>query len=159
MKVAVRWCAAALMAAGLAAGLVLAMSPAQAGAAAGSPETAHAGRAAGQFEVGAPGAPALGLACPSATTCMAVASFAQGNPERPVLTGELWNGKSWTAEPIPVPAGAIVGSVSGVSCPSATVCMVVVTLTEGNPARPVLTGELWNGASWTAEPVPVPTGA
>jgi hypothetical protein len=38
--------------------------------------------------------------------CLAVASFAQGNASSPVLTGELWNGTSWTAELTPEPAGA-----------------------------------------------------
>lgn len=91
--------------------------------------------------------------------CLAVASFTQGNPNRPIVLGEVFNGKSWTAEPILLPAGAVGGSVSGVSCPSLRACMVVVTFTQGNSSRPVLLGELWNGTSWTAERIPVPTGA
>jgi len=157
MNVASRWLVAALMAGALGAGLVMIVAPV--GASAASLVTAPAGNAAGlaAFSEVSPAVPVL--SCLSETMCLAVvSSFAQGTIDRPVVTGEVWNGAAWTAEPIAVPAGALSASVSGVSCPSAKVCMVVVSFTEGNPSRPDVIGELWNGTSWAAEPIPVPTG-
>jgi len=158
MKVASRWLIAVLMAGALGAGLVMIVAPV--GASAASLVTAPAPSAPGlaAFSGVSPAMPEL--SCLSETMCLAVvSSFAQGNVDRPVVTGEVWNGASWTAEPIPVPAGTLSASVSGVSCPSAKVCMVVVSFTQGNPDHPYVIGELWNGTSWTAEPIPVPTGA
>ena len=104
MRVAIRWGTAALTAGALAAGLVMSLAPA--GAAAASTVTAPAGRAAGLAEISDASALVPGPSCSPATMCLAVASFAQGNTSRPVLTGELWNGTSWTAGLTPEPAGA-----------------------------------------------------
>ena len=92
MRVAIRWGTAALTAGALAAGLVMSLAPA--GAAAASTVTAPAGRAAGLAEISGASALVPGPSCWSATMCLAVASFAQGNTSSPVLTGELWNGTS-----------------------------------------------------------------
>jgi len=157
MKVASRWRMGVLMAGALAGGLVMIVAPV--GASAASLVTGPAASAPGLAVFGGvtPGVP--GLACQSETMCLAVVpTLTQGNIGRPVVTGEVWNGASWTAEPIAVPAGAISASVSGVSCPSGKVCMVVVSFVEGNPDRPYVVGEQWNGTSWTAEPIPVLTG-
>ena len=67
--------------------------------------TAAAGRAAGQAVGVDASAHVSGPSCASATMCLAVVSFTEGNPNRPVVLGEVWNGTSWTAETIPVPAG------------------------------------------------------
>jgi len=104
MRVAIRGGTAALTAGALAAGLVMSLAPA--GAAAASTVTASAGRAAGLAEISDASALVPGPSCSPATMCLAVASFAQGNTSRPVLTGELWNGTSWTAGLTPEPAGA-----------------------------------------------------
>ena len=48
-----------------------------------------------------------GVSCTSkAASCMAVGSFTVGDVSSPVLAGDLWNGKSWTLTPMPVPKGA-----------------------------------------------------
>ena len=78
----------------------------EAGAAAASTVTASAGRTAGLAELSDATALVPAPSCMSATLCLAVASFAQGNTSRPVLTGELWNGTSGTAELTPEPPGA-----------------------------------------------------
>jgi hypothetical protein len=49
--------------------------------------------------------------------------------------------------------------VSGVSCASAVSCMAVGTFTVGNPGWPYVTGELYNGKSWTLIATPGPEGA
>jgi hypothetical protein len=99
MRVAIWWGTAALMA-----GLVMSLAPA--GAAAASTVKAPAVRVAELAEISDASALVPGPSCPSVTMCLAVASFAQGNTSRPVLTGELWNGTSWTAKLTPEPAGA-----------------------------------------------------
>ena len=104
MRIAIRGGTAALTAGALAAGLVMSLAPAEAAAA--STVTASAGRVAGLAEISDASALVPGPSCPSGTMCLAVASFAQGNTSRPVLTGELWNGTSGTAELTPEPAGA-----------------------------------------------------
>lgn len=101
MRVATRWSTAALTAGALAAGLVMSLAPAAA-----STVTASAGRTAGLAEISDASALVPAPSCPSATMCLAVAPFAQGDTSRPVLTGELWNGTSGTAELTPEPAGA-----------------------------------------------------
>ena len=104
MRVAIRWGTAALTAGALAAGLVMSLAPA--GPAAASTVTASAGHAAALAELSDASTLVPAPSCLSATLCLAVASFAEGNTSRPVLTGELWNGTSGTAELTPEPAGA-----------------------------------------------------
>ncbi len=43
---------------------------------------------------------------------MAVGSFTVGDVSRPVLAGDLWNGKSWSLIPMPGPQGASTGGLS-----------------------------------------------
>jgi hypothetical protein len=102
MKAASKWGTAVLMAGALAAGLI--MSSASAGATANQ-VTAADGRGAGQAVGIHRSARVSGPSCASAAMCLAVVSFTQGNPNRPIVLGEVWNGTSWTAEPIPVPTG------------------------------------------------------
>src|ERR1700722_5090921 len=104
MRVAIRWGTAALTAGGLEAGLVMSLAPA--GPAAASTVTASAGHAAALAELSDASTLVPAPSCLSATLCLAVASFAQGNTSRPVLTGELWNGTSGTAERTPEPPAA-----------------------------------------------------
>jgi streptogramin lyase len=56
-------------------------------------------------------------------------------------------------------ANDMTGGVLGVSCASAVSCMAVGSFTVGNPGRPYVTGELYNGTSWKLIPMPEPKGA
>jgi hypothetical protein len=121
------------------------------------PEPVHAATASPQSSEMTGGL--SGVSCASAVSCMAVGSFTVGDPARPYVTGELYNGTSWRLIPMPEPKGASSGGVSGVSCASAVSCMAVGSFTVGDPARPYVTGELYNGTSWRLIPMPEPKGA
>ena len=68
---------------------------------------------------------------------------------------ERWDGKTWTVEPTPNPAGMNLWDLSGVSCTSATACMAVGTYINAS-ADSVTLAERWNGTTWTVEPTPNP---
>ena len=84
------------------------------------------------------------LACASAANCTAAGSYHKGNRVEPLA--EHWNGTTWTAEPIPGPAGAPVSILSSVSCPSATTCTAAGYYTKQVPFHPL--AEFWNGTTW-----------
>jgi len=60
----------------------------------------------------------LGVSCPVATGCMAVGEAADGSGAEAAMA-DYWNGTSWTAAPLPVPASNVSSSISkAVSCVS-----------------------------------------
>jgi hypothetical protein len=115
-----------------------------------------------------PGAPTSaiidigGIACPSATACVAAGWYDDAVP--PSLGGEglllTMRGTSWTAATPPLPAGVTGGrtSVSAVACPSATLCTAVggYESSADNSEGLLLTQ---HQGSWTAATAPVPPGA
>jgi hypothetical protein len=112
---------------------------------------------------GAASNPGVGLgsvACPSASSCVAVGSYfdSSGNYQGLLLTG---SGTSWTAAEAPLPAGAAAdpgASLGSVACPSASSCVAAGIYTDpsGNWHVLLLTG---SGTSWTATEAPLPAGA
>jgi hypothetical protein len=103
----------------------------------GTTWTVHSipGPAGGQFN---------GIACMSATSCIAVGTA--GN----LPLAEAWDGTSWTVLPTPLPAGAPDGDLTAVSCSSTTACLAVGVTTHAT--RPL--AELWNGTSWIPHRTP-----
>jgi hypothetical protein len=99
------------------------------------------------------------VACPSASSCVAVGSYtdSSGNRQGWLLTG---SGTSWTATEAPLPAGAgdELAGLYSVACPSASSCVAAGYYTDssGNLQGLLLTG---SGTSWTATEVPLPAGA
>jgi hypothetical protein len=99
----------------------------------------------------------LAVSCASSTECIAVGQD-KSSSGKLVTLAEEWNGSAWSVQGTPVPAGARLSGLAGVSCPSTTACTAVgqyrtaagvhVTLAEG-----------WNGTTWTIEPTPNPSGA
>jgi hypothetical protein len=90
-----------------------------------------------------------GVACPSASTCLAVGSY--DNRAGVVLPlSRRWNGKTWSAVKTP---GSDFSELADVSCPDSSNCMAVGTSRYGT-----LT-ESWNGTAWTIVPSPAPVGA
>jgi hypothetical protein len=85
------------------------------------------------------------VSCPSATECVAVGSYLDpsGNPDSGPLV-EISNGSGWTVQSTPKVSG---GGLTGVSCPSASECLVVGTIDRAGSSAPL--AELWNGASWS----------
>ena len=91
------------------------------------------------------------VSCTSASACIAVGTTPVGGNEIPTPLAEAWNGVAWTILPVPDPAGN--GSLSGVSCSSATACTAVGSASSGPLA------ERWNGMKWAVQPTPAATGA
>ena len=83
-----------------------------------------------------------GMSCVSASFCEAV-GVGPNNAGFYVTLAETWNGKSWTVQPTPNPAGRGYTAFRGVSCVSATFCEAVGDVTE-----------VWNGTSWAIQPTP-----
>jgi hypothetical protein len=97
------------------------------------------------------------VSCGSPAVCIAVGWFESGaGLEEPLA--ELWNGSYWAVETppsIPGPTGAAV--LTGVSCPSASLCVAVGGSSEsGDTAVSELSpfAEVWNGTGWTVLPTP-----
>jgi hypothetical protein len=95
-----------------------------------------------------------GVACPSATTCVAVGAY-EKTESHPLTFAELWNGTSWTRQEIPVPPHSTASALYQVACASATECTAVGPFSRG--ARLTLTlAEAWNGTTWTVQQTPNP---
>src|ERR1019366_9361639 len=103
-----------------------------------------------------------GVSCSSPTSCMAVG---RGVMPSGATSGsaELWNGSTWTAEPLPgfVSRGTPlpVASLSGVSCvPSGSCDAVGYHSTAGDQGSEVVTAE-GNGSGWAdqGQAAPAPT--
>lgn len=122
---------------------------------------------------GASSALLTGVSCPSSTNCVAVGystytfTVAGGTTGEQVTLAEHWDGSAWSIQPTPNPAavganGQPQASLAGVSCTSSTDCTAVGTYTGWPPQSDnvyVYTlAEHWDGARWTIEPTPTPSG-
>jgi hypothetical protein len=89
----------------------------------------------------------LGVACTSASSCMAVGvTTTTAGAVRPVA--ERWNGTRWTIQATPNPPQG--GGLNAVSCTSVSACTAVGTSSTGTLA------ERWNGTKWTIQATPNP---
>ena len=104
------------------------------------------------------GAALAAVACTSASTCTVGGSVFDPSTGvgTPVLDATSDGGADWTSEP--VPAG--VTGVTGLSCPSATVCQAVGTSSRSgsNLIEPAVLGTSDGGATWATETLPVSMG-
>lgn len=107
------------------------------------------------------------VSCPSPTSCTTVgASLAAGHSEvtpgaiEPIA--EAGNGTTWRLEAVPqftTTDGVGEFSFAAVSCPSPTVCRIVGEATFPGSTVVLAFAGVWNGSSWTQEPVVGPTDA
>ena len=81
-----------------------------------------------------------GVACASATSCIAVGS--SGGGSAPLV--EDWNGSTWTIQAVP---GA--GALNVIKCFGSASCVAVGT---GSGSLPLI--ESWNGTKWTVQATP-----
>ncbi len=101
-----------------------------------------------------PAAPRSGLsgvACPSASFCVAVG----GQTSRwqvPTPLAQAWNGMSWSIEATPAPHTATQSYLSGVACPAPADCISVGQ--SGFDAGSGTLAQHWNGTSWSAQRTP-----
>ena len=110
---------------------------------------------------GAGAAPALadvlsGVSCSAANACTGVGDSANSSGTS-VTLAERWNGRSWSVQPTPTPAGE--ASLGDVSCASATACMAVGSSSAGSSGAQTALALNWTGGTWTSKPVPLPAGA
>jgi hypothetical protein len=96
------------------------------------------------------------VACSSITDCTAVGFYWDGSAYHTLA--EHWDGTAWAIEPTSDPPGAIVNILTGVACPSSTLCQATGYSGNGT-AQPNTLAEEWNGTSWATEDTPNPAGA
>jgi hypothetical protein len=87
----------------------------------------------------APGSGFGGVACTSASFCVAVG----GGPAGVRTLAERWNGRSWAIQRTPNPSQG--GGLAAVSCTSTVACTAVADLGAA---------ERWNGTKWTIQRTP-----
>jgi hypothetical protein len=98
-----------------------------------------------------------GVACPTASLCLAVGAGLQGEFS---IASAKWNGTAWTTLTTPSPAkGSMTQHLTGVSCASATSCIASgsgpTPIDDGDGVGPF--AEKWTGGSgWTLLSVPSP---
>ena len=93
-----------------------------------------------------------GVSCPSVSACTGVGQFVVKSGAQLTLA-ERWNGRDWTIEPIPDPAGSPSSTLFAVACPAADTCTAV------GASNSKLLVERRSGARWRIQPAPVPPGA
>jgi hypothetical protein len=98
-----------------------------------------------------------GVSCRSAAACTAVGAYHLSTFADFMLV-ESWNGAAWTIESMPSPPGSDDSVLNGVSCPLATAC-TATGLYSKKATGPLTLAESWNGAAWTSQTTPNPTGA
>jgi hypothetical protein len=106
-----------------------------------------------------PDANLTAVACPTASSCVAVGHYASAASVYPlVLTGQ---GSSWTARRAPLPSDAAAkpdAGLAGVACPGPGTCTAVGSYVDRAGHRQgLLVSE--RGGSWTAVRSPLPAGA
>jgi hypothetical protein len=109
----------------------------------------------GANRLGALSSELKGVACPSATFCVAIGDFINRASTTRMLA-ETWNGLNWSIRSVPNPS-ATTGVLNAVSCSSPTACTAVGSFTGA--AGITTLAERWNGTSWTVQSTPNPSGS
>lgn len=106
---------------------------------------------------GATGTQFARVSCTSTLACTAVGHYA--NSEGVTLPlAERWNGKEWSIQTTPSPAGETDTELLGVSCTAAEACTAVGGAQHGANTQKTLV-ESWNGKEWTIQSSPNPKEA
>jgi hypothetical protein len=112
---------------------------------------------------GSHGSSLSGVACPTATACIAVGSYTDSFGVGLTLA-ERWDGTSWSLQSTPHP-GVLGSSLSGVACTAANACTAVGSYLQPGSACntssncPFTLAERWDGTSWTIQTSPNPGGS
>ncbi len=98
-----------------------------------------------------------GVACAGAASCWAVGYYTTSSGTATLPYAEEWNGQAWSyvALPSPPPGSEDINLLTGVSCPSSTLCFAVGSYTNAENVESSLI-ESWNGEAWTIVPSPAP---
>ena len=98
-----------------------------------------------------------GISCTSPNACTAVGYG--GDFYGTLLSLAMrWDGRIWSIQPTPNPAGAHSSYLSDVSCTSENMCVAVGHYTTSAGTEPPLI-ERWDGRTWSIEPAPSPPAA
>jgi hypothetical protein len=90
----------------------------------------------------------FGVSCASSALCIAVGDAADSSSDGPLA--EVWDGKTWSMDKVPVPGASTNATLSAVSCSSATICIAVGHYFPAGTTTITSTfAELWNGTAWS----------
>ncbi len=105
-----------------------------------------------------PGAALVAVSCPSTTACMAVGSYTTASEEHVGLSEMRAASGGWNQQVVPTPAGAVITTLTSVSCASPASCMAVGSFADSTKVDPPtsLLAESWNGQHWTIDAPPTP---
>jgi hypothetical protein len=88
----------------------------------------------------------FGVSCPAAHHCVAAGGAGSGNIAH--ATAMSWNGRTWAAQHVPVPAKGLSAGFEGVSCTSAARCVAVGSIGPPSGSSERLLSGIWNGTAW-----------
>jgi hypothetical protein len=99
------------------------------------------------------------ISCGSAKSCLAVGTYINNSTGNPSPVARAWNGAKWKSVVIHAPKGTSFDGLSGVSCKSATYCLVMGDDTVNASGDSRAFAVIWNGSAVSAAPLPpVPAG-
>jgi hypothetical protein len=99
----------------------------------------------------------IGVACTSATGCLAV-GFSNpnlSNNPSPATLAERWNGSTWSVQRTPNPPGAAAGNLNAASCVSRSACIAVGN-TSNSRGTSLTLAQRGNGHTWRIQATPSP---
>ena len=99
----------------------------------------------------------LGISCATASECVAVGTRVRASGVSVPLALRR-DGRTWSDQPVPSPAGSSVNGLAAVSCPSASECMAVGRAINHDGGYVPL-AEIWNGSGWRILPTPTAPAA
>jgi len=97
-----------------------------------------------------------GVSCVDPTSCIAVGRYLRSSAN--TAMAEIWTGRSWALQYVPLPAGTKNSQFEDVSCTSLSACTAVGTYENGSGTTQPL-AERWNGAEWEIQSTPTLEGA
>jgi hypothetical protein len=97
------------------------------------------------------------VSCASSSACTATGAYVNSSSVY-VALAENWNGTSWSVKEAPIPSGAKLSQLIGVSCSAAGECTAVGEY-ENSAGEWAALADRWNGEKWTLQEPPHPTGA
>jgi hypothetical protein len=95
----------------------------------------------------------FGVACSSATACIAVGGSFESSSHVTAPLAEIWNGTAWSIQTIPSPPESQTSILTAVSCSSATACTAVGYNAKKTGGQVALV-ERWNGTKWEIQSTP-----
>jgi len=94
-----------------------------------------------------------GVSCASRTACVAVGKYSMINNTIEATLAERWDGRRWSLQPTPDPAGAAYDALGGVACPSSRLC-TAVGVNDTFAGSLAALAERWDGVRWSLVPTP-----